>query len=91
MTYHIHPIINLNGESRENHVNARMDARYALQEAMKCLSALRPHGRDYPGRDNADRFSFDLSEYNRRFAALDEIANVLLDEALTLHREGDTA
>lgn len=85
MTYRIRPIINLNGETRQNHIDRRIDARTALREAMARLSELRPHGRDYPNAK--DRLAMDLSEYTRRFAELDALANILLDEALGLQRE----
>lgn len=83
----IHPIINLNGESRQYHIDARIGLRGTLQEAMRRLSALRPHGRDYPGAEGRQRYDADLTEYQARFATLDALANVLLDEALALHRE----
>jgi len=85
MAYRIRPIINLNGETRQNHIDRRLDARRAVHEVVARLSELRPHGRDYPNAP--DRHALDLLEHDRRVAALGVLALALMDEALGLRRE----
>jgi hypothetical protein len=76
------PIININGATRESHVQARIEARAAIQAAMKAVSELRPHGRDYLG-DTA-RLDADMKIYIERFAALTALYNELEIEALEI-------
>lgn len=82
------PRINPNGESRKNHIESRVAAHDAVRAAMKVLSELRPHGRDYPSASDSVAFTTALSGYNKRYAMLDRLANELMQEAIVLH-QGD--
>lgn len=86
MTHTIQTFININGESREVHLQYRTDAREALHEAMRCLSRLRPHGRDYPGLN--ERYEADVAEHQRRYNELTTLWNALTEEVVAIQREG---
>ncbi len=81
----MHPVINLNGTSREQLIDARLDAVSALRDAMKAMQELRPHMRDYLG--NNETWQADRDIHTARFSALDAMANDLIDEALSLQDE----
>jgi hypothetical protein len=76
------PIVNLNGSSRDNLVNVRIEARRAIHEALRALQELSPHGRDYIG--DRDAWKRDSDIYCERFRILDAMANDLMDEAVAL-------
>jgi hypothetical protein len=80
------PIVNLNGTSRSALIDQRVDARNALVLAMEALGETRPNGRDYIGKREA--YKRDLAIFQRRFSALDQIYNELMDEALAI-QEGE--
>ncbi len=77
----MNPVINLNGSSREALCRDRMVARNAILDAMKALQETAPHGRDYFDHDT---WAADRAVYVQRFAALDAIANALMEEALAI-------
>jgi hypothetical protein len=76
------PIVNLNGSSRDNLVNVRIEARRAIHEALRALQELSPHGRDYIG--DRDAWKRDSDIYCERFRILDAMANDLMDEAVAI-------
>ena len=76
------PIVNLNGSSRDNLVNVRIEARRAIHEALRALQELSPHGRDYIG--DRDAWKRDSDIYCERFRILDAMANDLLDEGVAI-------
>jgi glycyl-tRNA synthetase beta subunit len=75
----MNPIININGETAESHIEKRLIARKKVLEAMEAVGELRPHGRDYLG--NVDRQNVDTHIYNKRFAMLVQLYNDLQTEA----------
>ena len=76
------PIINLNGTTVSALVDARIGAREACLKLMEALFATAPHGRDYVG--NSAAYNRDLAIYRARFAVLDGLYNVLVEEALAI-------
>lgn len=80
------PIININGMTRREHIELRMDVRQKLKAAIEALSQIRPHGRDYLG-DNV-KLDIDLMIHNQRQAMLNELYNTLETEALAI-QEGE--
>lgn len=88
--YLIVPKININGESRQTHIDLRLSLHDALREAMGRLKALRPHPRDYQTCDEPQRaLQADLAIYIARYNHLDRLANEILGEALCL-KTGET-
>jgi hypothetical protein len=77
------PIININGATRESHVQARLDARSSILSAITAISELRPHGRDYLG--DMPRLYADMQIYNERQAMLNKLYNELEMEALEIN------
>jgi len=82
MTEIMKPIVNINGTSREELIEQRIDARRAVTALMETLQHMAPNGRDYIG--NQEAFDRDRAIYRERFAALDALYNTLLDEALNI-------
>jgi len=82
MTEIMKPIVNINGTSREELIEQRIDARRAVAALMETLQHMVPNGRDYIG--NQEAFDRDRAIYRERFAALDALYNTLLDEALNI-------
>ena len=78
----MHPIVNINGTSRDDLVKMRIEARRAIHEALRALQELSPHGRDYIG--NRDAWKRDSDIYCERFRILDAMANDLLDEGVAI-------
>lgn len=78
----MHPIVNINGTSRDDLVKMRIEARRAIHEALRALQELSPHGRDYIG--DRDAWKRDSDIYCERFRILDAMSNDLLDEAAKL-------
>ncbi len=81
----MNPVVNLNGSSRDELIRARVAARDAILAAMQALQETAPHGRDYFDHDT---WAADRAVYVQRFAALDAIANALLDEAVAVMEHG---
>lgn len=81
----MNPQVNNNGTSRQELVNQRISFDCALQIAMERLNEMKPHGRDYIGKDH--QYSLDRAVYQERFAILDKLRNENMDEALAI-KEG---
>lgn len=80
------PIVNINGTSRKELVQQRIDTMRAIEEVMVKLQTSKPHMRDYLG--NNERYNSDLAIYSARFATLDKMRNEVQDEALAIHEGG---
>jgi hypothetical protein len=78
----MHPVINNNGTSRDEMIKMRLKAKRAVNAAMEALQELSPHGRDYLGNNEA--WQADRAIHVARFAALDAMANDLIDEAVSI-------
>jgi len=76
-----HPVVNINGTSREALVNARMSAVESLRSAMQAFGECSPNGRDY---QTAPKGEYEIARktYMERFAFLDRMINQLEDEAI---------
>lgn len=79
------PIVTSGGTSREQFIETRIMARVALAEAMRALGETTPNGRDYIA--NPPLYERDKNIYQKRFEALLEIYNDLMDEAVDLQNE----
>lgn len=82
----MNPRININGMSREQHIQQRIDAMLAVRNVIKALSDIRPHGRDYIG--DTDSYQRDLEIHAERIMVLDKLYNELHDEALSIQGNG---
>lgn len=80
------PIININGETRDNHIAGRLKVADAIMDVIAALSEIEPNGRDYPGA--YDQCYADRQKHGERIAMLDKLRNTILDEALHIQREG---
>lgn len=78
----MNPIININGATRESHIEARLIARQTIRDAIEAMSHIRPHGRDYLG--DVGRYNDDLAIHNERQAMLNRLYNDLETEALAI-------
>ena len=83
----IRPILNINGTSAEELIQTRRNAIEALDAVMKALQEMTPNGRDYPGEQ--DRCRTDRELHYSRFAQLDAMRNLIMDEALEIMRQRD--
>ena len=66
------PVVNLNGATKESLVDARIDARAAIQAAMKALGECSPNGRDYQTAQKGE-YEIARAKYTERFAFLDRV------------------
>ena len=80
------PVVNLNGAKAQVLIDARMDAREAVMQAMKALSECEPNGRDY---QTAPKCEYETARalYVKRFSFLDALANELQDEAIAIDEQ----
>ena len=76
-----HPVVNINGTSREALVNARIAAIESLRSAMQALGECSPNGRDYQTAPKGE-LEIARKRYMERFAFLDRMINQLEDEAI---------
>lgn len=82
----IKPIVNLNGETRVNLLEANREIREALLAAAQLMQENAPHPRDYPGEP--DRCRADREESLRRIALVQELYELYYEEAIHLSNEG---
>lgn len=73
------PMININGTSREDLAEQRINARNAIGKAMQAFGELRPHGRDYQGFP--EQYQSDLAIHQNRMKMLNKLYNDLELEA----------
>ena len=76
-----HPVVNINGTSREALVNARIAAIESLRSAMQALAECSPNGSDYQTAPKGE-YEIARKRYMERFAFLDRMINQLEDEAI---------
>lgn len=82
----ITPHVNINGTSRAELVQQRIDACDYLMDAITALQAVAPNGRDYPG--NVDRLLHDRQIHFNRLSALRAMHDELRAEAVQIDRGG---
>jgi hypothetical protein len=80
MSY-MQPVVNLNGSSRDDLIAQRIALRSALMDAMKALSNMSPHLRDYSDVSDWQR---DRAVYVERFKALDRLYEEVGEEAASI-------
>jgi len=80
MSY-MQPVVNLNGSSRDDLIAQRIALRAALMDAMKALSNMSPHLRDYSDVSDWQR---DRAVYVERFKALDRLYGEVGEEAASI-------
>ena len=80
------PTLNLNGSSADDLIQPRIAAYDALQDAIKALQQVTPHGRDYPG--DIDRCTTDRNAHYDRQQALYAIATEIVAEAVAIREQG---
>lgn len=73
------PSVNLNGTSRKELIEQRLDAANAVRLAMEAVQKMCPHGRDYIG--DPVNFDHDRGVHWRRLEKLKEIYEDLHEEA----------
>lgn len=78
----IHPIINLNGTTKQDLLDSLLAARNALLVALDAVQGTVPHRRDYPGHE--DRFRKDADEVWHRMVVLQNVEELHFDEILSL-------
>jgi hypothetical protein len=83
----IQPIININGTSRDEHIALRRAALNAIRNAIDAVRSLAPNGRDYPGQP--ERCEADRKAHFNRLAALHELKQEIMNEALAIQRGAD--
>lgn len=83
----IQPTININGTSREEHIELRRKALDAINAALAALRPLAPNGRDYPG--DWDRCEADRKVHFERLVALNVLADEIMREAIAIQRGAD--
>lgn len=82
----ITPTININGSSKDDLINARLDAMDRIAEAIEELKKVTPNGRDYPG-DN-DQCLADRQTHYHRIKVLQDLYIELYDETIAIRRQG---
>jgi hypothetical protein len=85
MTAQMHPIITINGTSREELVAQRRLVLEAVEPLRDALRRCAPNARDYPGDTHALRR--DRGIHYARLAAVEEIHAEVLAEAVAIQRE----
>lgn len=83
----IQPTININGTSREEHIELRRAALDAISATLVALRPLAPNGRDYPG--DWDRCAADREKHTDRMVALHALADEIMREAIAIQRGAD--
>ena len=81
------PVISLNGTSADSMVEDRRKVMEALMDAMQVMTALMPHGRDYPNA--AEQFRADRDLHCARQQALLDMHDEIRDEALAIQKQAD--
>lgn len=81
----ITPTLNLNGSSASDLIDPRIAAYDALQDAIKALQRVTPHGRDYPGDSN--RCFADREAHYDRLNTLHVMATEIVAEAVAIREQ----
>jgi hypothetical protein len=82
----ITPTLNHNGSSASDLIDPRIAAYDALQDAIKALQQVTPHGRDYPG--DIDRCTIDRNAHYDRLNTLHVMAAEIVAEAVAIREQG---
>jgi hypothetical protein len=85
----IRPVINNNGSSAFDLIDARRAAMDLIDEVIEALKQVTPNGRDYPNDTLA--CVADRNIHFDRLAALHTLREELLDEALYIHKQEKAA
>lgn len=80
------PIVNINGDSREELVRQRRDVADACFALIKALSDMAPNGRNYIG--NTELLETDRGIHRDRVALIDHLRNAVIDEAVAIQNGG---
>lgn len=83
----ITPKLNINGSSATDLIEPRQQAWKAIDDVVELLQQIAPNGRDYPG--NAVACTADREVHYDRIAALRQLQDVLLHEALAIKDQED--
>lgn len=78
----IQPIININGTSKDDLINPRLEACDLIMDAIEALRNATPNGRDYPG--DTERCLADRQKHYDRLNALRSLHIQIFDEALAI-------
>lgn len=82
----MNPSVSINGTSREELVDQRINAANAVNIALGQLRMMQPHRRDYVGKDH--QYSLDLKLHLERCAELEKLASELVNEGLAIQEGG---
>jgi hypothetical protein len=82
----ITPTLNHNGSSASDLIDPRIAAYDAVQDAIKALQQVAPHGRDYPG--DIDRCTIDRNAHYDRLNTLQIMAAEIVAEAVAIREQG---
>lgn len=81
----ITPTLNHNGSSASDLIDPRIAAYDAVQDAIKALQQVTPHGRDYPG--DIDRCTTDRNAHYDRLNTLHLMAAEIVAEAVAIKEQ----
>lgn len=81
------PVVHLNGTSRKELVQQRLDVAHALDAAFQALMQMTPHQRDYYVAA-PDLWEQAIAQHARRVAILYALSAEIAGEAHTLYQEG---
>jgi len=81
----IRPIINNNGSSAFDLIDARRNAMDLIDEVIDALKQVTPNGRDYIG--DTERLTADRNLHFDRLSTLHTLREELLDEALHIQQQ----
>jgi hypothetical protein len=77
------PVVNINGTSRQELVDVRVEAIDAIRGAIKAISDCSPNGRDYQTAAKGE-FEIARKKYVERFLFLNRLINELEEEAIAI-------
>lgn len=82
----IKPVININGSSKDDLINARLQALDHINDVIEALKQVTPNGRDYPG--DTERCMVDRQLHYDRINTLRTLYNHLYEEAIAIKGQG---
>ncbi len=83
--HEINPVVNMNGTSEADLMEAFLNARESLLEAFDQVRATAPNGRDYQAGGDLNA---DVAEYQRRARQVEELAELFYHDAIRLQDRG---
>lgn len=81
------PTLNHNGSSADDLIAPRREACALIDALAVALSAVLPHGRDYPGNDTA--LQADRQTHRERISALRALHTALIDECIAIRKQAE--